>query len=365
MTLKRYKLFYFKRFFSVFFCLIVFFTIIGCKEKVKSGEVEVKRQIVSGVTLKEVQTVMVEDYYEITGTVKSKNKSIISAKVMGVVTKINFKEGDFVRKGDILITIDDSEAMQRLLSAQKSLESVRHNKMLAQTTYQRYKRLYDEKAISGQELDQIETQKRLAELEYDRLDAMYKEAQIQHSNFRITAPQDGIVSSKKIDLGSMAIIGQPLISIDSVGSYYVESAIDESMLSKIRQGMDVSMYIESTGRTIKAKITEIIPIVDPSTRTFLIKIGLSGDSIKSGQFVKVRIPVGNKEVILIPEDIVVRKGQLIGVYTVDSNDIITYRLIKLGKKQGSMIEVLSGLQPREKIVVDGLNKVIDGGKISR
>ncbi|MCX8069094.1 MAG: efflux RND transporter periplasmic adaptor subunit, partial [Thermodesulfovibrionales bacterium] len=343
--------------------LTIVFQLHGCKDKVKSGEVEVKRQAVTGVSIKEIQPSNVEDIYETTGTVKPQISNVISSKIMGVVTKINVKEGDIVKRGDVLLTIDDSDLQQRLKSAQKAFESARQNRYLAQTTYDRYKRLYDEKAISGQELDQIETQKRLAELEFERLEALYNEAKVYHGYSQITAPQDGIVSSKKIDIGSMALIGNPLIIIDSSSAYQVEIALDESLLKRIKQGMDVNIHIESINRELKAKIKEIVPAVDQTTRTFIVKVSLSGESIRSGQFVRVKIPIGTKETILVPQEAVVSKGQLVGVYAVDKDGLITYRLIKVGKKQGSMYEVLSGLQPKDRIIVQGLDKVIDGGVI--
>ncbi|HIJ59143.1 MAG TPA: efflux RND transporter periplasmic adaptor subunit [Nitrospirae bacterium] len=348
---------------KIFFLLVILHAIIifGCKEKVKSGEVELKRQTVSGVTVREVVSSEVEEYYETTGTVKSKHISIITSKIMGTVTSISVKEGDLARKGDVLITIDDSDSIQRLRASQKALEAARQNKILAEITYQRYKKLYEEKALSGQELDQIETQKKVAELEYERIEAINKEAQVYHSYSRIISPIDGIVTSKKIDTGSMAIVGNPLLIVEDTSTYQVECAVDESLLGKINIGTNVILNFQSTGTELRSKVTEVVPSVDQMTRTFVAKITFKGLSSKTGQFVRVKFPIGKKEALLIPENSVVIKGQLTGVYTVDSSGLITYRLIKLGSKQGNMIEVISGLKSGDKIVVDALDKVIDGG----
>jgi multidrug efflux pump subunit AcrA (membrane-fusion protein) len=127
--------------------------------------------------------------------------------------------------------------------------------------------------------------------------------------------------------------------------------------------MPVDVIIDSIGQETKGRISEIIPAVDPMSRTFLIKVDLKMPSLKTGIYGKVLIPEGKKEAILAPQKAIVEKGQLVGVYVVDKQGVITYRLIKTGKKYGEQIEVLSGLSGGEKIIIDGMEKAIDGGII--
>ncbi|GER94050.1 efflux RND transporter periplasmic adaptor subunit [hot springs metagenome] len=337
--------------------------LIGCNDKVKPGTVEVKRQVVTGVTLAEVHPVEVDEYYETSGTVKAKNISVIASRVMGTVTSIKVKEGDRVSSGQVLMTVDDRDIAQRVKAAEKSVEAARHNKSLMDITYQRYKMLYDDKAISQQEIDQIETQKKVADMEYERAMAMLAEAQVQHGFTRITAPVSGIVTEKKIELGSMAIPGVPIFTIEDNSYYRVEANVDERLLGKLRIGMPINVIIESLSQETTGKISEIIPSVDPMSRTFLIKVDLKMPSLKTGIYSKVLIPEGKKEAILVPQKAVVEKGQLTGVYVADEHGVITYRLIKTGKKYGDQIEVLSGLSGGEKIIVDAVEKAVDGGII--
>jgi len=99
------------------------------------------------------------------------------------------------------------------------------------------------------------------------------------------------------------------------------------------------------------------------TRTFLIKIDLKASGLRSGLYANIRIPVGKKEAILVPQKAVVEKGQLTGVYVADDKGIITFRPVKTGKRYGEAIVVLSGLNSKERIVTDGIERVIDGGVI--
>ncbi len=350
-----------KKFLVLSMCTVFLF---GCKDKVKPGESEVKRQVVRGLTTQEVQITKVEDFYETTGTIKSRQISTVSGRIMGSVRSINVKEGEIVKRGQLLMTIDDNDLSERVKAAQKAVEAAAHNRSLMEITYRRYKGMYDERALSGQELDQIETQKKVAELEYERAKAMLAEAQTYQGFSRITAPISGVVSSKKIDTGSMAVPGAPFFIIEGTDSYHVEVAVDEGLSGKIKAGMLANIYVDSLNREYKGRVSEVVQSVDPQSRSFIVKIPISGTGIRSGSFARVKIPIGMRDTFLAPTASVVQKGQLMGLYTVDNKGVITYRLIKQGKRYADAVEVLSGLNAGDRIVIGGIDKVVDGGVIA-
>jgi len=337
----------------------------GCKGKTNHETREIKRQQVSGVTIETVTLSQADEYIETSGTVKAKTTSIVASRMMGTITSLKVKEGDRVHAGQTLATVDDSDLVQRVRAAEKGVEAARQQKALADITYQRYKRLYDDKALTGQELDQVETQKNVAEMEYERALAMHQEARVYQGFTRVTAPVSGIVTEKKIDLGSMAVPGMPLFTIEDTSGYRLEANLDEKHAGKVKQGMEARIYIEALSREIKGVITEVVPSVDPMTRTFLVKISISGEGLRNGSYGKVSIPAGKKEALLVSKKAIVEKGQLTGVYVVDANSILTYRLIRPGRVYGDMVEVLSGLNPNERIIVDGVEKAIDGGIVKQ
>ena len=167
----------------------------------------------------------VDEYYDTSGTVAAKTISVVASRVMGSVTSIQAKEGDRVNAGRVLLTIDDSDVTQRVKAAnegykeaEKGLEAAKENRNLADITDQRYKKLFDEKALTGQELDQIETQQRVAEIDYQRAQSSVEraraglnEAKVYHGFTRITSPVNGVVTEKKGEVGSMAVPGMPLL----------------------------------------------------------------------------------------------------------------------------------------------------------
>ncbi len=370
------------RTFLIVFCFVLFtaysFLLSGCKDKVKPGTAEVKRHVVTGVSVTDAGPLQVDEYYETSGTVKAKTASLISGRLMGTVTSFKVKEGDRVTAGQVLMTIDDRDSIQRVTAAEagykealKALEAARQNRSLTDITYQRYKRLFDEKALSRQEIDQIDSQKKIADLEYERVQEMVNrakaglsEAQVNHGFTRVAAPVSGIVTDKKIEIGSMAVPGVPMMTVEDTSSFRIEAYIDESLSGKLRTGMPVDVVIDSLGQNVKGAIREIVPAVDPMTRTFLIKVALPGGGLKSGLYAKVKIPFGKKEVIALPKSAIIERGQLTGVYTVDDKNVITYRLVRVGKEYNGNVEILSGINPKDRVITGGIEKAIDGGIVA-
>ena len=351
-------------FLMTFYAFLLTFALLlltGCKEKVKPGTAEINRKAVTGVSVTEVRQSEVNDYYETSGTVRAKTISVISSRVMGTVTSLMVKEGDRVKAGQTLMTIDDRDMAERVKAADKALEAARLNKSLADTTYKRYKEIYDERALTQQEMDQFETQKKVAEAEYERAKAMLSEAQVSHGFAKIVAPTAGVVTEKRIDRGSMATPGTPLLTIEDISSFRVDLNVDERLSGKLKVGTPVDIFIDSTGQQIKGKITELVPSIDSMSRTFMAKVDIGGTGLKNGLFARAKIPLGTKHAIIIPKAALVEKGQLTGVYAVDEKGVVTYRLVRVGKEYDNNLEVLSGINAKDKIITDGVDKAVDGG----
>ncbi len=136
--------------------LLAIFLISGCSSNQPK---KIESKTIEGVKLQTVNQGDLPNYLEATGTVKAKIISVITSKVMGTITSVNVKDGDGVLEGQVLLTIYDQDASERVRQAEKNLDAARLNMSLSDATYMRYKALYDEKALSQQEMDQITTEK--------------------------------------------------------------------------------------------------------------------------------------------------------------------------------------------------------------
>ena len=342
------------------FILFAFVT-VGCKSKTEES---VNRPEISGVKVETVAASTVDDIYEVTGTVRSNQTSLVASRVMGVINAVHVREGDFVQKGQVLITIDDRDATQRLRAAEMAVEAAKQSQTLAEKTWQRYKKLHEGDVVSRQEMDRVETQKKVADAEYNRVKAMAGEAATYLSFTKVTAPVSGRITEKRIDAGSMATPGMPLLVIEGGGSSYIEVSMDAGIGNSVKTGMAVEAMIEPENRPVAGIVREIFPAVDPASRTFTAKIGFKDARPRSGLFARVQIPIGKKEVMIAPAQAVVRKGQLTGVYAVDEQRLVTYRLVRAGKTSAAGTEILSGLNANDRIITAGIEKVVDGGVIS-
>jgi len=350
---RRFIVFYFLTAMVLFVSLTT-----GCKG---NTEKEVaRRSEIAGVTATPVSLSTVNDVYEATGTVRSDRTSTVAGRAMGVVTSLLVREGDTVKAGQVLLIIDDRDAVQRARAAGMAVESAKQSKSLADITWQRYKNLYDEKALSRQEMDQIETQKKVAAAEYERTVAMAQEAKTYLSFNRVTAPVSGRVTQKHIDAGSMVSPGVPLLVIEGGGGSYIEASVDAGLGDKVKTGMTVVAVVETMNEPIAGTIREVFPSVDPLSRTFTIKVGLKDARPRSGLFARLRIPVGKREAIVVPNQAIVQKGQLTGVYIVDSQGIVIYRLIRTGNATTNGTEILSGLTVNDRVIMSGPERVTDG-----
>jgi RND family efflux transporter MFP subunit len=320
----------------------------------------------------------VNDYYDAAGTIQAKTISVISSRVMGTITDIAVNQGDKVAAGQILLTIDNNDLIERVNASQaayneslKALGTAKSNKTLAETTYQRHKRLYDEKAITGQEMDQITNQRDRANLDFQRAqagvkaaNALLKGAKVNLDFSRITSPINGVVTGKHIDKGSMAVPAAPLLTVEDTTSYKVEVNIDESMAHKVSISTPVDVIIDSISKIYKGTITEVVPSIDATSRTFAVKALITKDPnehlLKNGLYARVLLPHEKRSVLAVPTTAIVQRGQLVGVYVVGEDNRLTYRMIRTGRAYGNNVEVLSGLNPGEEIVVGDVSKVSEG-----
>lgn len=347
----------------------------GCRDKTGPGSVEVTRPPVSGVQTGEVAAAGVDDYYESSATVKAKTASVVAARMMGTVTMLAVKEGDRVKAGQLLLALDDRDVRQKINAAQAALAEAENalaaatkQQELARITHGRFSNLYDGKALTRQELDEAQTRMQVAELEAGRIGEMVKraraglaEARVYQDFTRVSSPVDGVVSSKQIELGTMAMPGVPLFTIEDNSSFRLEIGVNETLAGRLAPGLPVAVAIPATGMELAGKISDVVPAVDPRTRNFLVKIDLAGPGLQSGMYAHVRMPVGKRSAILLPQDIIVEKGQLTGLYTVDAGNVITYRLVRLGRLYGDKREILAGLQPGDKVITGGVDRAVDGG----
>ncbi|MFN0084030.1 MAG: efflux RND transporter periplasmic adaptor subunit, partial [Blastocatellia bacterium] len=179
------------------------------------------------------------------------------------------------------------------------------------------------------------------------------------------APINGIITAKHLDLGSMAAPGAPLLTVEDDRNYRLEAAVEESQTRNIRLNTPARVTIDALGgEELTGRVVEIVPAADPASRSYTVKIQLPVRlGVRTGMFGKARFPSGQRRALLIPVAALVERGQLTGVYAVDSAGIARLRLVTAGKREGERIEILSGLNEGERIVVDSKALPREGSQV--
>lgn len=323
------------------------------------------------VTVEQVQLRDVVRHYETSGTIKAGTVSKVAPKVMGEVTAIYFKAGDRVEAGQVLAELRDENLQQKALAAdagmreaQKGLELALRTRTLQKNTHTRYEELYRQGAISLQQVDEVRTQSDLAELACEQAQAALERATAMAAEVngysRLIAPVSGVVTEKNMEKGTMALPGIWAVVVEDNSSFLVECYVDGVLSSQIQTGLEVIVDVDGIGHALQGKVQEIVPSVDTASRSFLIKVLITDPVLKSGLYCKVRFPIGIRKLISVPQESLVEKGQLLGVYILDGEKRFWYRMVRTGEVKNDQVEIVSGLQVGDYVVVKGAESVMDG-----
>jgi RND family efflux transporter MFP subunit len=365
---------------SLFVTVATLAALSGCGEK-KHGEPSAASAtvaVVKGAAVETVKSAAVPETVEVVGTVRARTSAVVSTRIPGTISILRVREGDRVRKGQLLAQLDAPEnqanaavAVAGIDEAQRALDEAHSRKKLTDSTFERYQRLFTEQAVTRQEFDVKQSERDLAQQGVARAEARLRQARegsraaTAISDYtRIVAPIAGVITSKLADLGATVFPAQPLMTIEDQGSYQLELAIPENMAGKIKAGAAVQVSLDSVGTPFSAQIAELVPTADPGSRTFTAKINLNRNGLKSGIFGRGIISLGSSTTgMLVAKKAIVERGSLTSVWALDRDNIARMRLVKTGKTVGERVEILSGLSDGERIVANGTEKVQEGSKV--
>ncbi|MEK7404019.1 MAG: efflux RND transporter periplasmic adaptor subunit [Acidobacteriota bacterium] len=329
--------------------------------------------------------------YEATGTVRARTAAVISSKVMGYVREVTVRAGDRVRQGQLLVRLDArdleaawrqaqaalNEARSAVPEADNAVAAARASLDLAQVTHRRLEDLFQKKSVSNQEFDEASAKLKLAQANLAMAEARRKQlaakieqaqeavnaADIMRGYAEIAAPFAGAVTDKAVEPGSLAVPGQPLLTLEREGAFRLEAAVEESRLGAIRLGQAATIRLEALDRTLDGRVSEIVPAVDAAARSFLVKIDLPPlEQLRSGVFGRALFAVGRRKVLAVPQAAVVERGQLVSVLVAEEGQARA-RLVTLGERSGDQVEVLSGLNAGDRVIVPVPAALANGARV--
>ncbi|WP_425235358.1 efflux RND transporter periplasmic adaptor subunit [Ulvibacterium sp.] len=298
-------------------------------------------------------------FLELQGNVQTKQNVLIYPEMAGTLQRVYVKEGDKVRKGQLLATIDDGGVGSQL--AQLKTQAA-----LAQTTFERQKRLWEQKI--GSEIQYLQ-----AKSNYEATESAVNQAKSQLDKSTIKAPFSGIIDDVIKDQGTVVApgVGSEVFRIVNLSDMYVEVDVPENYLSGVQEGKEAKVFFPVLRDTVVSTIRQTGNFINPGNRAFRVEISVPNKEghIKPNLTAKVSLnDYTNESAILIPQGIISENAegqQYVYVAEKMAEDKATAnrRIIETGLAQGRMVEVLSGVTEGELLIEEGARNIKEGQNV--
>ena len=321
------------------------------------------------VKIQVAQSMAISDTTEYVATLKSRDSAVIMPQVEGQITDIYVHSGDRVSPGNMLMQIDPTKQQATVNSQEHGRTAQEANLAYAQQQYDRISALAAAGVVSRQDLDQARSALDTARAQLKSLDAQVQEQQVQLHYYRVTAPSTGIVGDIPVHVGDRVTTTTMLTSVDKPGSLEAYVYIPVERSPQLKMNMPVQI-VDGSGQVLAdSRITFISPQVDNTTQTVLIKsrIANNEDRLRNLQFIRARVIWGTHQGPVVPIVAVSRVGGQYFAFVAENQDgklVAHQKALRIGEMTGNDYVVLDGIKPGDKIIVSGVQFLVDGATVS-
>ena len=330
---------------STLVAAIPFFS--GCHKASEQNQTELPSAAVRVQVVERKSRAATED---VVGTVRPKLSAAIEAKVSGRIGQMLVVPGQSVKAGERLVQLDAHEIQSRLDQAAAARQQ-------AENDLKRATDLLQQKILSQSEFDNAQSKFRMTA-------AAEAEAKTMLGYTDIVAPFAGVITRKLADVGDLAAPGKPLLQMENPDTLRFEADVPEALIGNVKLGDKLAVRIAAVAVEIEGSVAEMSPAADPNSRTSLVKLDLPGATgLRSGQFGRVAVPVGEASAIRVPAAAVIQRGQMELVFVVVGNHA-QLRLVKTGSHVGDEVELVSGLNSGEQVVTENASDLVDGQPVT-
>lgn len=290
------------------------------------------------------------------GVVQAVRQTTLAAQVSGAVVAIAVTPGQRVKAGQVMLRLDARAADQTAAAGAAQVQAARAALEVATREFERQQQLQAQNFISRAALDRAEAQYKAAQAEAAAQLASAGAVRTQSGFYVVTAPYDGIVSDVPVVVGDMAMPGRPLAVVHDPKQLRVSAAIPQDAAGVLQGGTDVAPQVELAGaaqRLVPSR-WQLLPTLDAATHTLELRLELPpGTAAAPGQFARAWLPgAGGDARLYVPQQAVLRRAELAGVYVVDADGRPLLRQVRLGRREGEVVEVLAGVVAGERVALD-------------
>lgn len=291
----------------------------------------------------------------------------VAAKVDGRLEKVYVHEGDRVEKGQVLAILEQMDTDANLLSAKGSFLDAQTSLRKAETDLARYEKLYATGAVSQQVVDDYRFARDNAAAKLEAARGSLQGMESKAAGTVVTAPADGIVAKRFYQEGYYAKAGTPLFAIADISMLKTTIHIPEGQVTGVKVGNEADIALPAyPGKKLVGKITRIAPVADLPAHTFAAEVSVdNSEGLLAGVYANVSL-IGEprEQVLTIPMHAIVMRDDQQTVFVADAQGVVQRRVLSLGYSDDKVAEVLSGLDEKDTIVVEGHNKLREGSRIN-
>jgi membrane fusion protein (multidrug efflux system) len=303
----------------------------------------------SPVEVVELKPVAVQEDLQAVGALRSNESVMLRPEVSGRIAAIGFRDGQPVKRGQVLVSLDatlnDAEVAQARAELDLALNNLKRTEDLARKNF--VSSSAQEQAASNAEV----------------LAARLKLAEARLAKMRITSPFDGVAGIRSVSIGDYVKDGADLVNIEDIGTLKVDFRLPERYLTQLRTGQSVEVVADALpGARYRGTIDAINPRIEPNGRSLEVRARLSNTDgrLRPGMFARVRVIVGQRSnALMVPEEAIVPLGDDFFVYTVAEGKASRVR-VKLGVRRDARVELLEGVKAGDKVVTAGMRVQRDG-----
>ncbi len=338
----------------------------GCSEKVETPKIESNSIEASVITAGYNSD---NSSKEFAGVLKSTKRSELGTKVMGTIKSIPVTIGEKVQKGDLLVHISDNDLIAQKHQIQSGLNSAKATFRLAEINLNRFKILHEQKSATQKEWDEVQLNHSMAQNKVVEVENKLKEIDDLLTYTQIKAPFSGVVAAKNAEAGDLVMPGRPLIVIENSEDFEIEFSLGEADINSIHLGDTIRVNIPTiSDQMYSALVSDVSSAGQRLSNQYLVKVqpqipSEKTKSLRSGMFATAYIPIETTKSVSIPSSALVQRGQLEGVYVLNTHDEAILRWIRIGNKSNGYLEVLSGLKAGETVIKESALIMHDTQKI--
>lgn len=286
----------------------------------------------------------------VAASLEAKQATIISARILARIEQINGRSGNLVKKGDLLIQLEQNDLQSEVLQAKQNVNAMQARYTESKQNLDRAVELFKTKLVSEFELDKNSTNYQTIQAELTAAKQGLSQAQTTLSYATLIAPIDGRIVDRFAEPGDTAQPGIKLLSLYNPLSLRVEAHVREQLALTLTNGQKIEIELPSVNKFITGEIEEIVPAANTGSRSFLVKARMTyHENLLPGMYARMLIPAGEQTMLTIPANSVAHVGQLDFVW-LNVNGEIQRRFVRLGKEKHGMVTVISGLIAGDEII---------------